>query len=184
MKIFRLVMKILGGILALAVVAGIIYVLTHLNMFMLMFGKGKLSLNDFSKTENALKSSSVYTVTGTSENGGQEEIDCVSKDGAVSIKVTKNGSVETITGTADRSKLPKVDKSDLNTVKKTAETYLNPFLTNDQIVGLGGNLATKVISGNSAGGIDITDTYGATKVVASMDGSGAISFTITDSSAK
>jgi hypothetical protein len=186
MKIFKLVLKVIGGIIALAIVAGIVYALIHLNAIMLIFGKGKLKLNDVSQMEKSLKSSSVYTIAGSSGSGSEKTLDVVSKDQAVAMKVTQNGSGETITGTVDQSKLPDVDISDLSAVKKMAESYLSPFLTEDQIVGLGGYAAKEAMTqGQNANGISISQTYSGAKVDVSTDKSGAISFKIeTDDSSK
>lgn len=180
MKIFKRILKVIAGLVALALVVGIVYVLFHLNTFMLMFGKGELKLNDYSQMERALKSSSVYTLAGTSASGSDKTLEAVSNDKAVSMKINENNGTETIAGTVDKSKLPQVDKSNINAVKAMAENYLSPFLTEDQIVGLGGYVAKEAITkgGDTSGGINISQTYGGAHVDISTDESGAISFKI------
>jgi hypothetical protein len=180
MRIFKRVLKIILGVLILAVVAGIVYVLIHLNAIMLAFGKGSLKLKDYAQTEKALKSSAVYTVTDSTAADGTKTFKCVSNDKAVTMQVTDKNGAETITGTVDKSNLPAVDKSDINSIKKTAETYLSPFLTEDQIIGLGGYAVKEKLTGSS-GGINISHTYDGATVDVSTDSSGNINFTITKS---
>lgn len=171
------IFKIILIVVALALTGGIIYTLIHLNAVMLMVGKGSLKLPDYAATEKAFKASSAYTVTDSSGTDGSKGMTCTSNDKAVTMQIQEKSGTETITGTVDTDKLPQVNKKDPAAIKKTAETYLKPLLTEDQIVGLAGYAMKENLAGS--GNTSLSQTYGGTTVNASKGENGKINFTIT-----
>jgi ABC-type sulfate/molybdate transport systems ATPase subunit len=145
-------------------------------------GSGKLQVNTISSIDKALTSSNqkqVYSkISQQTNSDGTNEANYISNDSAVKVNVKQNTSgTETITGTVDTSQLKKIDNSksvnvtNIAEVKKQAEQYLTPFLSQDEITGLSAYVASQALTqyNNKQKEIVVTKDFDGVSVTVSSD---------------
>jgi hypothetical protein len=147
---------IFGGLILISLVVFTF----NFKTFTILSGSGELNIKnipsiDKTISENSTSSnqSQIYTkVSQQIVSGKINKATYISSDNAVKIDVTQDSSgAETIKGTVDASKLKNIDVSNVNVgnitqLQNQAEQYIIPFLSKDEITGLGAYIATQAFS--------------------------------------
>ena len=158
-KALKIILIIFGGLILIFLVVLVL----NFKTFMIFSGAGKLNIKTISSIDKTINSGSTNSETSNSNqiyskvsaqtvSGGTNKASYISSDNAIRVDVTQdNSGAETIKGTIDTSKLKNIDISNVNVgnitqIQNQAEQYLTPFLSQDEITGLGAYLATQALS--------------------------------------